>query len=110
MGGALRDSPRSSIFTSGRRVNCGRVGASFSPECDAARGREGTGWGEIRLRGHLTLQPPREGWGTRRPRGGHGGHLLEAQHTNTFIFRQARRWLCVGVAARKERAGGLRSG
>lgn len=39
-----------------------------------------------------------------KPPGWAGGNLLEAQQTNTFIFRQARRWLCVGVAARQERA------
>lgn len=118
LGGRGPDSPRSSIFTSGRRVNCGRVGTGFSPECDAARGREGTG----RSRSLPTLRhsPPegwgtQEGWGTRQqamPPPAHPqtlgqarGYLLEAQHTNTFIFRQARRWLCVGVAARQEWAG-----
>lgn len=36
-------SPKSSIFTSGPIVNCGRVGTAFSPECDAAGRRGGRG-------------------------------------------------------------------
>ena len=50
-------SPRSSIFTSGPIVNCGRVGTAFSPECDAV-GRRG---GERVMPGEegrgLMLQP-----------------------------------------------------
>lgn len=111
--GAVPDSPRSSIFTSGRRVNWGRVGASFSPECDAVEGERGRGSCFLDALHRSSPSPP-GGMGDPpaslaaparpQPPGWARGYLLEAQQTNTFIFRQARRWLCVGVAARQERA------
>lgn len=79
------------------------------------------GWGWSCSLTALHHSPSWEGWGTQegwethwqatlpptcpQPPGWTRDYLLEAQHTNTFIFRQARRWLCVGVAARQERAG-----
>lgn len=86
---ALSNSPRSSIFTSGRRVNCGRVGTSFSPKCDAARGREGMG--VVMLPNRLAPQPLLGGMGDPGrmgdPLAGHAApHLPAAPRPDTGLL------------------------
>lgn len=97
-------------------MNWGRVGAGFSPECDAA-GRGASGREEGRVRARI---PPRYSWGASPrscapppPPGARGApkqgaedtvaagrrrHSLEAQQTNTFILRHFQCRLWVGVA------------